>query len=103
MNLTTLDTGMAITFIVMGLISVVAMAVMSMQMKNYETASIQNCYISQLAIAVFFVMMLIPAVGFAYKGLSYTAGATMVMAGITAFGLTRLSNRAQQLLSQRYA
>lgn len=103
MNLATLDQAFGITFLLMGLVSFISMTVIAARLKHYETSAVRNYYITQLAIAVFFILMLAPALGFAYKGLSFTAGCTMVMAGICAFGLTRLTNRARQILIQRYA
>lgn len=102
MELSTLDQLFATTFLVMGLISAAVMIVLSTRLQNYDTHAVRNCYITQIAIAAFFVLMLAPAAGFAFKGLTLTAASTMAMAGVCAFGLTRLSNRARQILMQRY-
>lgn len=102
MELSTLNYGFGITFFVMGLVSVIGMHVLASRLRNYDNHAIANCVISQPAIIVFFVLMMLPALGFAYKDMAFTAACVMLMAGVCAYGLTKLSNRARQILSQRY-
>jgi len=97
------DTLFASLFAVATVASFVLLTVMTANLPLIQDRhQMLNSIISGRAILIFFVLMFIPAVYFSLKGLNLTAGATMIMAGIAAMCMTRLSNRARIIARQRH-
>lgn len=99
-----IDTIFASGFALVTLTAFISMSIMTTRLPLIQERQVLiNSILSNKAIAVFFALMIVPAVSFSAKGLPMAGAATMVLAGVAAMCMTRLSNRARLILAQRYA